>query len=100
MLVNMANLAWVAIIGVGLVALPALAAILLRWAGCPGSNMLGGIVAGVLIGPNLTGALFPRTYEQLFTGATRQREVVELARGRAGAEALVAERAGLSAEQT
>lgn len=63
-------------------------AILLRWARFPvlASPMLGGIVAGLLLGPGILGEAFPRPHEALFEGGASQRAAREAVVRRHGAD--------------
>jgi hypothetical protein len=60
--------------GVALLALAAvLWAALLRWVRAPGWSVVGGLVAGWLIGPTILGRALPATYEHLYAGGVTQR---------------------------
>ncbi|UCD75148.1 MAG: hypothetical protein JSV91_15365 [Phycisphaerales bacterium] len=56
-----------------LLTLPILCALILRGARLPGWPVLGGLMAGILLGPTFLGGVSPNTYEQLFEGAVQQR---------------------------
>ncbi len=45
----------------------------LRRLGAPGSRILGGVVAGILIGPTIFGRILPDSFERLMLGAIEQR---------------------------
>jgi hypothetical protein len=49
---------------------------LLRRGGLPGSAILGGVLAGVLLGPGVLGRAAPETFERFVAGATPQREAL------------------------
>jgi len=65
-------------------------AALLRQLGCPGNALIGGVLAGVLLGPTLMGRVMPATQERLFTGGIEQREQLQTVRSRHGADLLAA----------
>ncbi|MHC5024605.1 MAG: hypothetical protein ACYTGG_11985 [Planctomycetota bacterium] len=56
-----------------LLGLPLLAALLLRWARCPGWSILGGAMAGILLGPTVLGRVAPIEFEKFFVGAVEER---------------------------
>src|SRR5262245_18961356 len=92
-LANMANLAWLSFFALGLMLLAWGGAMLLRGAGCPGWSVLGGMLAGLLLGPQFLGALVPRTYEEHVLGGPTQRMELDQMRSRAGADLLAAQAA-------
>jgi hypothetical protein len=49
-------------------------ALLLRWARCPGWAVVGGAVAGILLGPTILGRAAPAALEKLFVGGVEERE--------------------------
>lgn len=57
-----------------LVLVPIGAAALLRACGVSGWPVLGGVVAGIVIGPTIFGRVMPSTYEQMMVGAVAERE--------------------------
>ena len=52
------------------------AAILLRWARCPSWPMIGGVLAGIVLGPSILGRIAPDRFEQVFLGGIEQRQHV------------------------
>lgn len=95
-LVNMANLVWPAIMIGTLLVIPAIIfARLLRSAGCPGWSVLGGLLAGLLMGSQILGALVPGPYEQHILGGTQQREALDHLRSRQGADVVAAKHTGV-----
>lgn len=74
------------------------AAALLRYAGAPGSAVIGGALAGILIGPTLFGRIAPPTYEHLFIGGVEQREQLQQLRARHHADLLAAREVGADAQ--
>lgn len=74
-----------------LLTLPAGCALALRSVRCPGWPVVGGIVAGILLGPSLFGRIAPNSYEQWFIGGVEQREQRDALRSRHVAEQLIAE---------
>jgi len=70
------------------------AAGLLRWARAPGAAVIGGAIAGILLGPTIFGRVMPTTYEELFIGGASQREQLEQAARGHHAELLAAQEAG------
>jgi len=66
-------------LGVALVvAIAAIAAGLLRWARMPGWSVVGGVCAGLLLGPSLLGRVSPDIYETLFVGGKDARQQLEI----------------------
>lgn len=75
-----------------LLVLPIVCALLLRLARCPGSGVLGGVLAGLLLGPTILGRRLPDEFERMFIGGVSEHATyldVERAqeRERAAAEA-------------
>ena len=70
------------------------AAALLKWARCPGWAVVGGAVAGILLGPSIFGRALPDQYEKLFVGGITQRAELDQLRSRQGADVLAAKEAG------
>jgi hypothetical protein len=60
-----------------LVAAPAAWAALLRWARCPGWAVLGGVVAGLILGPTIFGRVLPNQYQDVFEGGAQQRLLLQ-----------------------
>ncbi len=77
-----------------LLALPVVCALLLRWCRCHGWAVLGGTVAGILLGPAIFGRIDPNDYERLFIGGIQQRESLDHLKRRHGAD-IAAARAAL-----
>lgn len=66
--------------GVALLALVAvLWAALLRWVRLPGWSIVGGLVAGLLLGPTVLAKALPGTYEELYGGGVEARAELESA---------------------
>ncbi|MHC4651053.1 MAG: hypothetical protein ACYTES_09360 [Planctomycetota bacterium] len=82
-----------------LLLVPAVWAALLRWARCPGWPVMGGVVAGIILGPSILGRTLPERYDEMLVGGRQARQALQELTGRQGADRLVAERAGLDAEQ-
>lgn len=82
-----------------LLLLPAGAAALLRWARCPGWPVVGGVVAGIVLGPTIFGRVLPDRYEALLVGGVDQRLELRELLGRQGSDLLAAEQAGYDGEQ-
>lgn len=78
---------------------PPAAAGLLRWARCPGWSLVGGVAAGVLLGPTIFGGVLPAQYEAIFLGGQAQQRALEAIISRQGADRIVAQRAGLDQDQ-
>lgn len=76
-----------------LMMLPPLIAWALRRTGAPGAAMLGGIIAGVLLGPTIFGRLAPRTFEHIVVGGVEQREARDTLDRRLGALLVASEAA-------
>jgi hypothetical protein len=74
---------------------PIACAMLLRWARCPGWAVVGGAVAGLLMGPTILGRVAPETFEWAFIGGFEQRQALDSLRRRQRADVLAAEAAGL-----
>ena len=97
---------WALIAGLGLLSVGC--TMLLRWAaqsteevrhGSMAWPLLGGLLAGVLLGPSILGRIIPQEYEKWFTGAVAQRQALSELVGRQGADLLVAEHARLPPEE-
>jgi hypothetical protein len=82
-----------------LLLVPAAWAALLRWARCPGWAVMGGVVAGIILGPSVFGRVLPDRFDDTMVGGRQQRQALQELTGRQGAERLVAEHAGLEAPQ-
>jgi hypothetical protein len=78
-----------------LLVVPAAWAALLRWARCPGWPVMGGVMAGIILGPTVFGRVLPDRYDELLVGGRQQQQALQELSGRQGADRLVAERAGL-----
>ncbi|MHC5007325.1 MAG: hypothetical protein ACYTGF_08225 [Planctomycetota bacterium] len=78
-----------------LLLVPAAWAALLRWARCPGWPVMGGVVAGIILGPTVFGRVLPDRYDDLLVGGRQQQHALQVLTGQQGADRLVAERAGL-----
>jgi hypothetical protein len=78
-----------------LLVLPIICALLLRWARCPGAAVLGGAIAGILMGPAVFGRIAPEAFERAFVGGFEQRQALDSLRRRQGADLLAAEAGGL-----
>lgn len=81
-----------------LLVLPILCALLLRRARCPGWAVVGGAVAGILMGPAIFGRIAPEAFEKAFIGGFEQRQALDSVRRRQGADMLAAQTAGLDEE--
>ena len=77
---------------------PAAWAALLRWARCPGWPVMGGVVAGIILGPTVFGRVLPDRYDEMFMGGRQQQQALQQLTGQQGADRLVAERTGLDGE--
>ncbi len=82
-----------------LVAVPVVAASFLRWARCPGWAVLGGAVAGIVLGPSIFGRALPAQFQTLYVGGVEQRAQLEHFVRRQQADAIAAEHAGAGQEQ-
>ncbi len=75
------------------------AAALFRWARCPGWPVVGGVLAGIILGPTIFGRVMPDQFEAMFAGGVEERQAMgELIR-RQGADMLAVEHAGVDADQ-
>ncbi len=81
-----------------LVAVPVVAAALLRWARCPGWAVLGGAVAGIVLGPSIFGRALPEQFRTLYVGGVEQQAELEHFVRRQQADAIAAEHAGAGQE--
>jgi hypothetical protein len=77
-----------------LLLVPTAAALLLRWARCPGWPVVGGAIAGVLLGPTILGRVAPEVFERLFAGGAEERVVLDATLRRQTADLLAAKVAG------
>ena len=75
------------------------AAALLRWARCPGWAVVGGAVAGIVLGPSIFGRVLPAQFESMYVGGVAQRAELERFVRRQQAEAIATERSGAEPEQ-
>lgn len=70
-------MAW---LGLGLIIAAAVAAaLLLRAARCPGWAVVGGVCAGIVLGPTLLGRVMPSAFEQMYIGGRAQQRDLEAA---------------------
>ncbi len=74
-------------------------AVLLRWARCPGWRVVGGVAAGLLLGPSILGRVLPDDFAAIFDGGREQRVAVRALASRQGADLIAARRAGLSPDE-
>ena len=64
---------------------PAVWAVLFRWTRCPGFAVVGGVAAGLLLGPTILGRVAPDVHRAVFTGGVEQyAELHRAVEGRAG----------------
>jgi hypothetical protein len=83
------------LIGLALLAALATGAVcLLRWARCPGWSLLGGVLAGAVLGPTIMGRVLPVQYEHLFVGGAAERQALRSVCRDQDAAMLAAEAAG------
>jgi hypothetical protein len=82
-----------------LVLVPAAWSALLRWARCPGWPVVGGAVAGIILGPAIFGRVMPDRYEALLVGGAEQRQAIGQLERLQEADRLAAEHAGLDSAQ-
>ncbi len=82
-----------------LVAVPVVAAALLRWARCPGWAVLGGAVAGIVLGPSIFGRALPAQFQTLYVGGVEQQAQLAHFVRRQQADVIAAEHAGAGPEQ-
>lgn len=71
---------------------------MLKSARTPGWAVLGGLLAGVLMGPTLFGRLMPQSFETIFIGGTLQRQGLEDLQHRHRRDLAVATKAGANAK--
>lgn len=83
-----------------LIALAVVMSMALRRLGAPGGAILGGLVAGIVLGPTLAGRVAPTWYEQTVIGAFEEREELDRLRAVHGMNRAAREHAGASAEAT
>ncbi len=74
-------------------------AALLRWVRSPGWAVVGGAVAGIILGPSIFGRVLPDQYEKYFVGGITQRTELEQLISRQGADVLAAKEAGALGER-
>jgi hypothetical protein len=82
-----------------LLLVPAAWAALLRWARCPGWPVMGGVVAGIILGPTVFGRALPDRYDEMLVGGRQQQQALQDLTGQQGADRLAAEHASLDAVQ-
>lgn len=81
-----------------LLVLPVALALLLRSARCPGWPLVGGAIAGILLGPTIFGRIAPDAFEKCFVGGIEEREARDGLVRRQAAERLVTLETGRSAD--
>jgi len=81
-----------------LMIVPASVALLLRWARCPGWPVVGGAIAGILLGPTLFGRMAPEAFEAHFIGGVEERIVLDDLRHECERDLVVAQAAGVGVE--
>jgi hypothetical protein len=94
----MRPLAHLLILAAMLLIVPAACAAILRAVNAPGSAILGGLVAGVLLGPTIFGRILPVQFETLLVGGVTERQHLEELRRRQAADIIAAEHARFDAE--
>ena len=72
-------------------------AVLLRWTRCPGFSVVGGVAAGLLLGPTILGRVAPDVHQAIFVGGVQEHRELRQIISRQGADRLAAEVAGLAA---
>lgn len=77
---------------------PPACAVVLRRLNVAGWSLVGGVIAGALLGPTLLGRTLPNVYEGVFVGGSEQREELQRLSGRHGADLLAARHAGADRE--
>lgn len=83
------------LVGLGLIILIAvLCALVLRSARLPGWRVLGGLLAGIILGPTIFGAIMPDRYESLYLGGVQERQDRDAGLRRQDAETQFALQAG------
>ncbi len=73
-------------------------AVLLRWTRCPGFSVVGGVAAGLLLGPTILGRVAPDLHDAVFAGGLQEQRDLRQIASRQGADRLAAEAAGLADE--
>lgn len=71
---------------------------LLKRAGAPGWAIVGGVIAGILLGPTIFGRLAPTMYESIVVGGMEQRESLQELVNQHQADRLAATEVGADAE--
>ncbi len=82
-----------ALLLLAIVALPAALAALVRRARCPGWPVVGGLLAGIVLGPSVAGRVAPEAWASVVEGAPLEREQLQDLRRRHGAELAAARHA-------
>ncbi len=72
-------------------------AVLLRWTRCPGFSVVGGVAAGLLLGPTILGRVAPDLHDAVFAGGVQEQLELRRIISRQGADRLAAEAAGVAA---
>ena len=79
-----------------LVLVPAVWAALLRWARCPGWAVVGGVVAGIVLGPTVLGRVLPERFDALFVGGVAEGRALAAIVREHEADRIVAEETGFA----
>ena len=82
-----------------LLIVPAGWAVLLRWARCPGFSVVGGVAAGLMLGPTILGRVAPDLHDAVFSGGVAQYGELRRTLSENGAEQLAAREAGFDETQ-
>lgn len=81
-----------------LVAVSAAWAVLLRWTRCPGWSVVGGVAAGLVLGPTILGRVAPDLYGTVFDGGLEERRELRATVSRHGADRAASRHAGVTIE--
>lgn len=82
-----------------LLLVPALWAALMRWTRCPGWSVIGGALAGFILGQTIFARVMPHNYERLIQGGIEDRETSEYLEALRESERIAAELAAWSPEE-